>query len=309
MSQKLWVAHETAAKRFIDKVSIEGCEDVADFLKEVKKESQLAIPQNAPITLYKSDATSEIKVGASPADYLEGNTDENPLIVCSTLFEKGISIYKVLISEVPKGREIDKLIAKSKQYLFRTLNWGCVAVIEKRRAVTFAHGEHQTLTLGSTTKIYSVEGEMSYDVKVLDMRAKNDWVMLESCIDLCQVEPTWGVIADGRGYIQLGLSAKTQQESPFSISKGVISTSRLNKLGHLLGSAGANPCDSGGPCFDESTSELIGINVGCENIPITIDKDTLSMVYSKISSRYASRAHIIPISTFQFQKSDLEVKD
>jgi hypothetical protein len=138
------------------------------------------------------------------------------------------------------------------------------------------------------------------------MRAKNDWVMLESSIDLCQDEPTWGVIADGRGYIQLGLSANTQHESPFSISKGVISSSRLNKLGHLLGSAGANPGDSGGPCFDESTSELIGINIGCENIPISIDKDTGAQIYEKISSRYASRAHIIPISTFQYQKSDLD---
>ena len=307
---KLWVSYVTPAKIFgPTRVSVDGCEYVDDFLEEIKKKFEIPVPASH-LTLYQPDGITEIDVGASPADYLEGNTDENPLIVCSTLIEKGILIYKVLISEeLPKGREIDKLIAKTKQYLFRTLNWGCVTVIEKRRAVTFAHGEHQTLTLGSTTKIYSVEGEMSYDVKVLDMRAKNDWVMLESSIDLCQVEPTWGVIADGRGYIQLGLSATTQQESPFSISKGVISTSRLNKLGHLLGSAGANPGDSGGPCIDESTSELIGINIGCENIPISIDKDTGAQIYDKISSRYASRAHIIPISTFQFQKSDLEVKD
>ena len=29
MSQKLWVAHATTAKTFIDKVSIDGCEDIA----------------------------------------------------------------------------------------------------------------------------------------------------------------------------------------------------------------------------------------------------------------------------------------
>jgi hypothetical protein len=40
---------------------------------------------------------------------------------------------------------------------------------------------------------------------------------------------------DGRGYTQLGLSETTQQDSPFSASKGVISSSRLNKFGHLLG--------------------------------------------------------------------------
>jgi hypothetical protein len=31
MSKKLWVAYEALAKRFIDKVSIERCSDVADF--------------------------------------------------------------------------------------------------------------------------------------------------------------------------------------------------------------------------------------------------------------------------------------
>jgi hypothetical protein len=29
--QKLWVAHETQGKTLIDKVSIDGCEDIADF--------------------------------------------------------------------------------------------------------------------------------------------------------------------------------------------------------------------------------------------------------------------------------------
>jgi hypothetical protein len=36
MSQKLWVQHNTAGKIFIGKISIQGCDDVADFLKEVK---------------------------------------------------------------------------------------------------------------------------------------------------------------------------------------------------------------------------------------------------------------------------------
>jgi hypothetical protein len=61
MSQKLWVQHETPSKTFIDKVSIDGCEDIADFLKEVKKESQLSIPSKTPITLFQPDGTTEIK--------------------------------------------------------------------------------------------------------------------------------------------------------------------------------------------------------------------------------------------------------
>jgi len=89
MSQKLWVSYVTPAKTFgPTKVPIDGCKDVDDFLKEVKKESQLAIPQNAPITLYQPDGKTEIKVGDSPADYLEGNTDGNPLTVKTTAVGK-----------------------------------------------------------------------------------------------------------------------------------------------------------------------------------------------------------------------------
>ncbi len=51
MSQKLWVAYETPSKTLIDRVSIEKCEHVADFLKEIKKEFK--IPGSA--TLYKPD--------------------------------------------------------------------------------------------------------------------------------------------------------------------------------------------------------------------------------------------------------------
>ena len=100
------------------------------------------------------------------------------------------------------------------------------------------------------------------------------------------------------GLARPGLSATTQQESPFSVSEGVVSSSRYNKLGHMSGSAGANPGDSGGGCFD-SGSCLVGINVGCENVPISLEKDTGAQIYDKISSRYAARAHIIPIIIFQ----------
>jgi hypothetical protein len=90
MSQKLWVAHATTAKTFgPTKVSIEGCSDVDDFLKEIKKESQLAIPSKTPITLYQSDGTTEIK----PTDTIQslgnmGKDADAPLIVKTTAVRK-----------------------------------------------------------------------------------------------------------------------------------------------------------------------------------------------------------------------------
>lgn len=119
-------------------------------------------------------------------------------------------------------------------------------------------------------------------------------------MDLCEDKPKWGPVVDGHRYVQLGLSAPHQSESPFAISTGVVSSERPNEYGHTLGSAGANPGDSGGGCFDESSGCLIGINVGCENVPISFENDTGGQIYDKISSRYASRAHIIPVNSFQF---------
>ena len=80
MSQKLCVQQITTAKTFDPtRFSIDGCEYVDDFLKEIKKESQLAIPQNTLITLYNSDGTTEIDIGDSPSLLVEGNSRGYPL--------------------------------------------------------------------------------------------------------------------------------------------------------------------------------------------------------------------------------------
>jgi len=81
MSQKLWVQHITTGQTFgPTRVSIDGCEYVDDLLEEIRKKFALSVPPSH-LTLYQPDGTTEIKVGDCPADYLEGNTDGNPLIV------------------------------------------------------------------------------------------------------------------------------------------------------------------------------------------------------------------------------------
>jgi hypothetical protein len=251
-------------------------------------------------------ASSYEKLLESATAYLTGlQNKEKELLKQQTQLARSPSPSDDEMQEIPpegspKRRKVDDLIEKSKKYLFRTERLGCFTVIKKRRAITFAHNEHSTLQPGMSMKIYSIEGNVECDAKVVKTSTESDWVLLETDIDLCEDEPKKGLTVDGRGYIQLGLSATTQQDSPFCTSKGVISSSRLNKFGHLLGSAGANPGDSGGPCIDESTGELIGMKVGCENVPFNPDMDTVTQTYHKISSRFASRAHIIPVNSFQF---------
>ncbi|KAK6099281.1 hypothetical protein MT418_000717 [Batrachochytrium dendrobatidis] len=207
------------------------------------------------------------------------------------------------ISPVSDGslkQEIDSTIEKTKKYLFRTERWGCVTIIKKRTAITFAHNEHRTLEVGNIIKIFSIEKDSQYDLKVRKVNIESGWVLLEADVDLCEKGPIWEPVVYGRRYVQLGLSAPHQEDSPFAISTGVIHSQRPNMFGHTLGSVGVNPGDSGGGCFNQSSGCLVGINVGCENVPISLEKDTGAQIYDKISSRYAARAHIIPIDSFQF---------
>ena len=59
-------------------VSIQDCEVIADL----KKEFEITGPASQ-LTLFHSDGTTGIDVGDSPADCLNGNSPNNPLIVCS----------------------------------------------------------------------------------------------------------------------------------------------------------------------------------------------------------------------------------
>ena len=62
------------------KVSVEGCEDVDDFLKEIKKIFALSVPVSR-LTLYQPDGTTEIDVGDSPALFAAENSRNTPLVV------------------------------------------------------------------------------------------------------------------------------------------------------------------------------------------------------------------------------------
>jgi hypothetical protein len=66
----------------VDRVSIEGCTYVADFLKQVKKEFAFPVPSSS-LSLVRPDGV-EIHVGDSPASFVEGNSPASPLIVKKT---------------------------------------------------------------------------------------------------------------------------------------------------------------------------------------------------------------------------------
>lgn len=152
------------------------------------------------------------------------------------------------------------------------------------------------IKVGDEIEIWATENDAQY--KVLKINVKSDWILLESEANHCGEEPKKATNAEGRRYFQFGLSANKQQDSPFSVSEGVVSSSRFNKLGLGLRASGSESWWFWWCSFD-SAGCLAGINVGGENFQISLEKDIGAQIYDKISSRYAARAHIIPTIVFQ----------
>jgi hypothetical protein len=123
MSQKLWVQHITTAKTFIDLVSFDGCTYVSEFLKDIKKEAQLAIPSKTPITLYLPDGTTEIK----PTDTIKslgdaGKDADAPLVVKTTAVGKSSRLVttRKMSVEASCRKYLDALAFKlSTYYVFK----------------------------------------------------------------------------------------------------------------------------------------------------------------------------------------------
>ena len=80
MSQNLWVEYKTDKKTSISKVPIKDYEFVGQIIRELKENTQFAIPRNAEITLHGPSGTA-ISVGDPISSLVPGNSFTNPLRV------------------------------------------------------------------------------------------------------------------------------------------------------------------------------------------------------------------------------------
>ena len=76
----LWVEYKTDEKTSRSKISTEGCNDVDDFIKKLKNESQLGIPKDSVVTLHGPSGTA-ISVAGPISSLVPGNSFTNPLRV------------------------------------------------------------------------------------------------------------------------------------------------------------------------------------------------------------------------------------
>lgn len=170
---------------------------------------------------------------------------------------------------------------------------GCITAFKKNRLVTFCHGMHQRLKPGDVISIYSALDDNEFKATVVQCNSLRDYVILETEEAVCEKPPIMSAPYQGEEYVQFGFSATTQENSPLAITVGVFTSTEFSAVGHMLGSAGSNPGDSGGGCFSLSSRHLFGINVGSDNLPIS-GETTLN----HLGSRFPSCAHIVPSSVF-----------
>jgi hypothetical protein len=80
MPQGLWVEHKTDIKTYLDWIPIKEYEFVEQFIREIKEDTQHAIPKNAKVMLHGPSGTA-ISVGDSISSLAPGNSSESPLRV------------------------------------------------------------------------------------------------------------------------------------------------------------------------------------------------------------------------------------
>ena len=90
MSQGLWVEHKTEPKTYLDWVPIKDYKFVAQFIREIKEDTQLAIPKNTEITLHGPSGTP-IEVDELISSLLPGNSSKTPLRIQVTDLSKPAS--------------------------------------------------------------------------------------------------------------------------------------------------------------------------------------------------------------------------
>ncbi|KAI8619354.1 hypothetical protein BC830DRAFT_1104585 [Chytriomyces sp. MP71] len=134
-------------------------------------------------------------------------------------------------------------IEKSKKLIFFTSYdnmRGCVTAFEKQRLVTFGHGIHMDLQIGSSMNIYSGFDLKEVKATVTFRDDEKDFIILQTTKDVCDTPPTLASPHQGEEYVQFGFSAPSQNNTPLTISAGVFtSTEYMAKTHHFLGSAGA----------------------------------------------------------------------
>jgi hypothetical protein len=80
MSKKLWIEYKEDKKTSRSKISTEGCRDVEDFIRKIRKEPQFSFMKDSEIILVRPSGTA-VDAGESISSLLPRNSSKSPLRV------------------------------------------------------------------------------------------------------------------------------------------------------------------------------------------------------------------------------------
>ena len=155
--------------------------------------------------------------------------------------------------------------------------------------ITYFHGKHSKYVVGHKLEIVFT-GQLKKECRVVRINEKLDVVWLKLVDQNFEMAAPFLVYPYiGQHYYQVGFSTVQQLQDPLCISYGVISCTSPDIHLHIRGTSCSNLGDYGAGCFDSSTGNLIAINVGCDDMPIS-ENTTLG----EVSSEHLARSHLVP---------------
>lgn len=161
-----------------------------------------------------------------------------------------------------------------------------LTIINENTLCTFAHGR-ESWEIGKVIRV-TLSDRRKVNATVARIDRKLDVIWLRTEEKVCDAAPDSNLLSEGVTYFVIGCSGRQLQE-PFALSEGILCSSRLTKHGHILGTSGSAPGDSGAPVFWKSIGFLVGMVVGAEMAPV------INQPVPHVSQR--PRAIIVPISS------------
>lgn len=166
-------------------------------------------------------------------------------------------------------------------------------VVDRNLLCTAAHSQPDWI-VGASTKVH-LNDYRTVDARVIAINRYLDVIWLQTEENICDETPDNTMPSKGRSYFAIGHSGRQLQESPRAVRDGIIVSGKITENGHILGSSGASPGDSGAPIFTKISGLLMGMIVGSEKVPI--QSGPVAFV------SHLPLAHIVPLNSLRLVPS------
>ncbi len=168
-------------------------------------------------------------------------------------------------------------------------NFETCTVVSPDVLCTFAH-DRSDWQVGDSKTVTLYNREVR-DARVMKIDTTLDVIWLRTSREMCEVGPDTNLPTEGKSYFMIGHSGRQLLDDPRAVRDGIFCSTRITERGHVIGSSGSSKGDSGAPVFWKTNGCLVGMNVGCESIPV--ERDSSGSCYIGENPR----CYVVPVSS------------